>query len=270
VCALLPRAGLSTRCARSIKKLFTGDLAAKIEGYPVFPGSEADYLRAQVARITADTCIAPAGVYALEDGYEAPGADAENDDRAADPPIAPVEEEYTPPSALTVLTDASGWVHSERQLLKTQGKCGWYKFPEPEEEEVEEGEEPKAKPAPQVPEAAPAALASLSDDAAAADKVPAWSFRASLAGFGGSAVAVAKSLKWPGAVTVGMLAGAAPPTCANVYVGTGAVYEGTPFSPPLPPSVAEEAEDPMEQTDPTAEEEAAANAPAEEEGAEEE
>eukprot|EP01052_Picozoa_sp_SAG31_P016287 SAG31_NODE_1073_length_10065_cov_2.176701_6_plen_96_part_00 len=44
--------------------------SAKIEGYPVFPGVEADYLRSQITLITSDTGIAPAGFYKLEDDWE--------------------------------------------------------------------------------------------------------------------------------------------------------------------------------------------------------
>jgi radial spoke head protein 4A len=38
--------------------------------YPPFPGNEANYLRAQIARITAGTHISPAGYYAFEDEEE--------------------------------------------------------------------------------------------------------------------------------------------------------------------------------------------------------
>eukprot|EP01051_Picozoa_sp_SAG22_P024581 SAG22_NODE_6880_length_799_cov_1.838571_1_plen_228_part_10 len=119
--------------ARSIKKLFSGDLATKIEGYPVFPGTEADYLRAQIARITSDTGIAPAGFYAVDPDWE-----EDPEDKTPDPPVAEAEaaEDYKPPTDITTLTDGSGWVHYERQLLARQGKCSWYAFPVPEEEEV--------------------------------------------------------------------------------------------------------------------------------------
>ena len=37
--------------ARKIKKFFTGRLDAPVVSYPPFPGNEANYLRAQIARI---------------------------------------------------------------------------------------------------------------------------------------------------------------------------------------------------------------------------
>lgn len=50
--------------ARNLKKVLTGNLDAAVTGYPFFSGvKERNYLRAQIARITASTVIAPAGVY---------------------------------------------------------------------------------------------------------------------------------------------------------------------------------------------------------------
>ncbi|XP_009883829.1 PREDICTED: LOW QUALITY PROTEIN: radial spoke head protein 6 homolog A-like [Charadrius vociferus] len=40
-------------CARKIKKFFTGRLDAPVVSFPPFPGNEANYLRAQIARISA-------------------------------------------------------------------------------------------------------------------------------------------------------------------------------------------------------------------------
>ena len=49
--------------ARVIRKLFTGDLNAEVITYPPFPGTERNYLRAQIARITASTQISPVNYY---------------------------------------------------------------------------------------------------------------------------------------------------------------------------------------------------------------
>ena len=38
--------------------------------YPQFNGTEANYLRAQIARISAGTHISPAGYYTFEEGDE--------------------------------------------------------------------------------------------------------------------------------------------------------------------------------------------------------
>ncbi len=51
--------------ARKIRCLFTGCLSSKIDGFSPYFGLEKDYLRAQIARITATTHISPAGYYLL-------------------------------------------------------------------------------------------------------------------------------------------------------------------------------------------------------------
>ncbi|CAN0587673.1 unnamed protein product, partial [Ectocarpus sp. 12 AP-2014] len=45
--------------ARKIKRYFTGDLESPVQGYPPFPGTEINLLRAQIARITAGACVSP-------------------------------------------------------------------------------------------------------------------------------------------------------------------------------------------------------------------
>ena len=80
---------------------------------------------------------------------------------------------------------------------------------------------------------------------------------------------MAKSLAWPGAATVCDLNGIKGFYWASVYIGNGASYAGSSYSPPLPPAMATEAEDPVEETDPPVEEEEAASAPPEGEGDEE-
>jgi radial spoke head protein 4A len=51
--------------ARKIRCLFTGCLSSQVNGFLPSPGLEKDYLRAQIARITATTHISPAGFYIL-------------------------------------------------------------------------------------------------------------------------------------------------------------------------------------------------------------
>ena len=254
--------------ARQIKKLLTGDLDAPIEGYPVFPGNEANYLRAQIAQIAAATGIVPKGIYSGpwdEEDYEAPEdgyaeADPELTDLTEDP------EKFKRPTSLVPLTDAHGWQRESRPLLKGQGRTSWYVQPDPEPpEDAPEDWAPPAKPQ---PEKAPQGLASLASDSPIAADVPAWSFRRVCTGLDNSEAAVAKSLVWPGAVTVCDLNAIKGYYWASVYVGNGSSYDSASFSPPLPPPVAEEAADPEEALDPTVEEEEAANAPAEEGGEE--
>ena len=63
--------------AREIRKLFTGNLSTPILTYPPFPdnkgkfpGKEENYLRAQIARISATTQVSPAGYYQFEEGED--------------------------------------------------------------------------------------------------------------------------------------------------------------------------------------------------------
>lgn len=56
--------------SRQIRKFFTGNLQAPVVSYPPFPGNEANYLRAQIARISATTHISPLGHYMYEEDEE--------------------------------------------------------------------------------------------------------------------------------------------------------------------------------------------------------
>ena len=53
--------------ARQIKHHFTGDLTRPLNSYPAFPGLEKHYLRAQIARISATTHVAPSGKFKFSD-----------------------------------------------------------------------------------------------------------------------------------------------------------------------------------------------------------
>lgn len=60
--------------ARKIRRAFTGDLSAPVPGHPPFPGVEMNYLRAQIALITAGTVLAPAGAFMPPAEDDAEGA----------------------------------------------------------------------------------------------------------------------------------------------------------------------------------------------------
>lgn len=59
--------------SRKIRKFLTGRLDAPIVSYPPFPGTEKNYLRAQIARISAGTHISPSGFYKFEEEGDAEG-----------------------------------------------------------------------------------------------------------------------------------------------------------------------------------------------------
>lgn len=51
------------RVARQIYKSFTGNLDAELITYPEFPGTERNYLRAQIARISAGKVTSMSNIY---------------------------------------------------------------------------------------------------------------------------------------------------------------------------------------------------------------
>lgn len=56
--------------ARKIRYLFTGCLTSEVNGFSPYYGLEKEYLRAQIARITATTHISPAGFYILSENEQ--------------------------------------------------------------------------------------------------------------------------------------------------------------------------------------------------------
>ena len=187
--------------ARSIKKHFTGRLSTPIVVHPPFPGSEADYLRAQVARILHSTYVAPGGMFSFEE-------DSEDEPK----PIVPTEEWEAPlPEEMGEL---SAWVHHYSTIRKV-GRTT--KPPKAEEEDGEEGGEEEEE----EEEEADHLLNDLSADPPIFESddtpVPAWSVRT--AGHGAYAVAYALSTAWPGAIA---FCSTKPSVkFANVYIGYG-------------------------------------------------
>lgn len=135
--------------ARKIKKLFTGNLDAKINAYPVFAGTEREYLRAQLSRILSATFVAPLnaleGVTAEEEEEE----EEVEEGKAPKPklakyvPLTAVNKEYAPDeeAGVQALTDLEQWTHAEGYIYETGRQT---KVPaKPEVEGEEEEEEPE-------------------------------------------------------------------------------------------------------------------------------
>ncbi|KXZ46194.1 hypothetical protein GPECTOR_46g263 [Gonium pectorale] len=198
------------KASRRIKKLLTGRLTSHVSTYPAFPGNEANYLRALIARIGSATVVAPADYFAQNDET--------NELEKAEDWEAPPGREMAQPSA---------WVHI-RPHLKSQGRCEVFKRELPEdadedefynEDELEEG---------------PELLAALEEDAQLPGEQPAWTPLYSSATEAVKRQAGGlRSLVWPGAVCGGR---EGQWTC--VYVGWG--IKNAPFVPLPPPPVAAE------------------------------
>nr|CAD7575243.1 unnamed protein product [Timema californicum] len=258
--------------ARQIKKYFTGDLNTEILTYPPFPGTEMNYLRAQIARISAGTQVSPLGFYYFDEEEEEDEEEefllVEEDlgkkcydcserffaAQTADSEVRTsyVENPDFEPVPLKDLLDKSMsfWVHHTLYILK-QGRTTWWS-PKSEEEAEEEEEEELENVSEE--EVGPPILTPLSEDATL-ESVPPWTVRISSQLMPDFAVAVLRSNLWPGAHTF-----ATGRKFENVYFGWGHKYTSYNYSPPtleatqktypLGPEI-------MEMEDPTPEEEEA-------------
>ena len=97
--------------ARHIRKFFTGRLDAPVVSYPPFPGNEANYLRAQVARISAGSHVSPLGFYQFgeEEGEEEEEGARDGYEENPDFEGIPVHE---------MAESLSAWVHHVQHILQ--------------------------------------------------------------------------------------------------------------------------------------------------------
>lgn len=107
------------RTARQIYKHFTGNLDQPILSFPYFLGTEKNYLRAQIARISAATHIAPAGFYSFGEEMEGEGMEEEEE---VDKSEIKENQKYEPVSLKDLIDNSMRfWVHFEQNILN-QGK----------------------------------------------------------------------------------------------------------------------------------------------------
>ncbi|RKO92975.1 radial spokehead-like protein, partial [Blyttiomyces helicus] len=251
------------QASRKIRKYMTGNLSEHIISYPPFDGNEAQYLRCQIARISAATVVSPIGYYT----FDQEEGDGDDSDRNGSIIINPDYESRSNEQLLS----PSNWAHHVPYIMP-QGRTTWENpfsalrgeggQDGGEEDEESEGgseggdnEEGEGEGAP-VPETGPPILSALNGDDDMGD-VPSWVSRlcSSLSPTKYSPVLL-RSTRWPGATVV-----AYNDRFNNVYVGDGlkelsdARQRFVP--PPLPEVQKEYAEPMMEQADPTLEEEKA-------------
>ncbi|NWX13571.1 RSH4A protein, partial [Aegotheles bennettii] len=250
-------------CARKIKKFFTGRLDAPVVSFPPFPGNEANYLRAQIARISAGTQVSPIGFYQFpeEEGDEEEG-EGGRDTYEENP-------DFQPLSVAEMVDSLSTWVHCVQSILE-QGRCVWFnpfQKSEEEEETEDEGEEKAEETDELQQEIGPPLLTPLSEDEGI-QNIPAWTAQPSTNLIPQHAVAIIQSNRWPGAYAF-----ASGKKFGNIYFGWGHKYSPENHTPALPPPV--QAEYPSgpeitEARDPSLGEEMALKASEEEALAEEE
>ncbi|XP_053285925.1 radial spoke head protein 6 homolog A isoform X1 [Pleuronectes platessa] len=209
--------------ARQIRKFFNGKLEAPVNSYPPFPGNEANYLRAQIARISAGTQVSPQGFFQTgeEEGDEEDEAPRDSYEVNSDFEGVPVNE---------MAESLSTWVHHGHHILP-QGRCIWINMAVNSEDLNEEGEaEEKEEPDEPEPEVGPPLLTPLSQDVEMFNTPP-WTSKMSSTLTPQHAVAVLRSNLWPGAFAYAC----GGKKFENIYVGWGLKYAGEGYSPPLPP-----------------------------------
>ncbi|KAJ3101498.1 Radial spoke head protein 4 A [Phlyctochytrium planicorne] len=221
------------QAARRITKYFTGNLQHQIVSYPAFDGTEAQYLRCQIARISSATVASPSGYY-MFDPEEAEGDEADHNTTI----IINPEYEGLPNDALL---NPSNWVHHVPYILP-QGRTTWEnpsagakqeeggEEGEENEEENEEGEEGGEENAEVEPETGPPILSSLASDEDISDTIPSWTTRpCSHLSPSKFTPVLLRSTRWPGAIVV-----AYNDKFANLYVGDGQRDTSLFVPPPLP------------------------------------
>lgn len=234
--------------ARQIKRFFTGILAQAIETCPAFPGTEGNYLRAQIARISAGTQVSPLGYYHFNLEEEEGDVDEEEGEDSGNKAAGCVlNEDYFPMlmAELGAKTALDFWAHHTEHILKQGRTVYWSPFA------AQAGDEGGEVAAPQDIPKGPDLLTPISNDVSV-NGVPCWTISCKSQLFPDSATAVARSNIWPGAFAY------AYSTFANtVYIGWGHkldVFGHTPAQPNFPQSEYEVGPDIMESTDPTVEE----------------
>ncbi|CAH8468902.1 unnamed protein product [Schistosoma rodhaini] len=249
--------------ARAIHRLFTGILDSPVSCYPPFPGNEANYLRAQIARISASTQISPQGYYTF--GSKEEEEDELENEEEGERQNYVKNEEYEPLS-INELADPSliHWVHHTSYILP-QGRVYWWNpkkglgdyFDEINyEDEAEENEDSQTKNVIQ-PEHGPPILTPISSDLPIFGQKP-WSIRISSKLIPEYASVVVSSNIWVGAHAVSW-----GKRFENIYVGWGLKSVTSGFQPQVQPVEMNEYQEVSgfnETTDPTPQEEAALRA----------
>jgi len=246
------------QASRNIKYYFTGNLKNEVLVHPPFPGTEQDYLRAQIARIAASTLVAPKGIFKLNKEPEPPAednpkpktdtVDAYNAESLPGLDPVPAEEQKFEPDF--ELTNLANWVHIQPAILTSQGRVTLYKPPPKEGEEAGDGGDGGEK-APEPVEQVLPLLASLNLEQLMsvnihAGAMSAWAIHKCQKALG-SPIVVLRSLRWPGAYTLCKFAkGDKVPKFMSIYLGAGHKYSPVPFTPVFVRDVNSEYTDTME------------------------
>jgi len=220
------------KTSRQVYRLFTGDLSASVGGRVHFEWTEAELLRAQIARISSSTILCP------NEYYVKPEEEDEDNPFAIE-----LNEEFAPNEEGGVAEDA--WVH-QRGHLRLEGRLAKYIEPEKEEDDDEDGDAADAdeekEPSAEELEEEIAILRDLSNDKCAEFNVGGdedeetessncWYIRQVNKTLPYQVVTINNKL-WSGAKTVYL---SNSKQFVNIYIGNGMKYRST-FYTPSPPS----------------------------------
>ncbi|KAF7990850.1 hypothetical protein HCN44_000655 [Aphidius gifuensis] len=159
---------LQITLAKKILHYFTGCLDTLIHTYPLYPGNEGNYLRSQIARISAATLISPIGFYTFENEDKDPEEveeveveEVEEDEEEEEDINEEIEEEeqeeieyneidtsiisenhhYKPlPVKELVDPSMSNWCHHSEYIL-SQGRTVWWNSTDETEPKNEDDED---------------------------------------------------------------------------------------------------------------------------------
>jgi radial spoke head protein 4A len=203
--------------AQKIKKLVSGDLGAAIASFPIFPGTEANYLRAQIARISSESLFVPSGYLVKNDAPEGQEDQAASVDASA---------EYGEGPGAEALADAGSWTHAYPPIPGDDA------IPEP----PGEGEEEEPAPLPDI-------------ELVGAQENEKIACKASCPSYEHRPIVQCSSMSWPGAITASC-GGAV----AMIYLGYGFKRQQgatgiVSFCVQLPPRVLEDVKDVDEKDD---------------------
>uniref|UniRef100_A0A183SLJ5 Radial spoke head protein 6 homolog A n=1 Tax=Schistocephalus solidus TaxID=70667 RepID=A0A183SLJ5_SCHSO len=255
--------------ARQISRFFTGNLDAPVESFPTFPGTEANYLRAQIARITACTHVSPEGYFSFEEDEVDEEYDDEEDEEDRSQRECIRNLEYIPlPISQLGHPGLKHWVHHSPYILP-QGRIRWLNpasmtFDEASEQSFEKEEEDEEAETKLIglndhAERGLPLLTSIANDISVFGQTP-WTVHVFDSPSTEQTCVLVSSNLWVGAHAL-----AWDRNYDNIYIGWGLKATGPGLNPYTPPEPMEEAkEQPQEATDPTPAEEAAANEPEEE------
>ncbi|XP_034936987.1 radial spoke head protein 6 homolog A [Chelonus insularis] len=219
--------------AKQITWNFTGYLTAPVRTLPPFVGNESNYLRAQIARISAATLVSPKDYFTLN--QDSTDSIEETEDNAEEITI-----EINPDFKQLPLRKyqlLSNWCHHSAYIFQ-QGRTSWWNPSErrtnterSEDEETEdeesENDEESEKHVDHHEEVGPPLLTPLSNDSTP-DNIPVWSTRLSTSMQSNTGVAIVRSHVWPGAYAF-----TTNKEIGNIYIGTGQKYDMNNYHPPL-------------------------------------